>query len=173
MATRQRTTTSPANRAYSDVVQRIISGKILPGGLKNTPNRSTIPGGALGMTDAQMKNFNIAQKRTKGFLFAAGVGVTTPQGIQLTGTAKFLLGINVLDDSGDITNQLSLSINNDTIIEATSWVQLSNLTNGVGFGSSFDKEFVEYPRPLQGNDSINIAYQATTAGNVIITFYFI
>jgi len=144
--------------------------------------RVTVPGQQLGIkTMDQLHKYNNLQLYRKGFTERTSVGQNTIN-IQLSGTAKFLLGIMIYDTAHDPLNILTLNINNDTIIEAVSWVHLTRIFEGTTVGPGLgiyscapysSDEFFRLDAPLSGNDSINVVYQATTGGILSMVFYYL
>lgn len=140
---------------------------------------TTIPGASLGVTDMrQVHEFNGRQLRRKGFTVRTGQGANTLK-IELPGTARLLLGLNVLDMSGDPANVCNFIINNDSRIEQTSLNSISRVVlNPVGLGMAFANalgcsEYFELLALLSGNDSITMEMTITTAAPVYVTIYYI
>jgi hypothetical protein len=108
----------------------------------------------------QIKNLSIEdvrtlikkQRRTKGFTFSVPSGQSTFN-LQLSGTARILLGLAFLGKSGgnfaDITCQFK--VNNEIIIETTD----------VNFFTSLltTNEYYDLPRPLSGTDEVILSFQ--------------
>lgn len=102
-------------------------------------------------------------KAIKGTNVSVGVG-TTVASLQLTGTAKYFLGIRTAEaTSAGIT--YTLKLNNETIYDSSS----ESLTNCF---SAVREEYVETFRKLNGQDVIEITF--TAAGAVtcnVMVFY--
>jgi hypothetical protein len=132
----------------------------------------------------QVKNMSIEQVRTlikkqrriKGYLFTCPSGQST-QNIQLSGTARILLGIALLPNYSNANTtpyttgftqitQVTLKVNNEIVIENTHPNFLSNFLN--------DDEYNYIPRPLSGTDEIILTFNNTgTTENCNVVFYYI
>lgn len=141
-----------------------VFGAPLPG----TPNFPGIPYSAEA-TQRQVqaiRKFIKNQKRARGYNFDLPAGVSK-NNIDLSGTAKFLLGfaVNVADDLtlGDFV--IDLLVNNEVILEN---VDAGFLTQGFT-----NEEYYFFPRPLSGSDSINLRINTLAAATFGIVFYYI
>jgi len=114
----------------------------------------------------QVKNFGIEQirtltkkqRRTKGFAFNVPTGDSTND-IQLSGTARILLGINLIANSGNaIANITSFQfkVNNEIVIDQTN-------PNFFFKGYLNSQEYYSIPRPLSGTDQITITFKNSGA----------
>ena len=117
----------------------------------------------------QIKNLSIEdvrtlikkQRRTKGFVFSVTSGSSTFN-LQLSGTARILLGIAFLGTSGaNFTNITScqFKVNNEIIIESTSPNFFTSLLT--------QNEYYDIPRPLSGTDEIVLSFQNGGAVEVL------
>lgn len=139
--------------------------------------RQNIPGSAVGFQNMnQVHSFNNEAMRRKGFFIRTGTGNNLIP-IQLPGTAKFLIGLVLLDSTGDIANLCNLVINNDTRIEQVSTSSLSRVLPFFGGGqastNAYAEEYFPVLAPLSGNDTITLELVVRTAGETAITFYYI
>jgi hypothetical protein len=117
----------------------------------------------------QIKNLSIEdvrslikkQRKTKGFQFSVTSGSTTFN-LQLSGTARILLGIAFLGTGGaNFTNITScqFKVNNEIIIEATNPNFFTSLLT--------QNEYYDIPRPLSGTDEIILSFQNGGAVEVL------
>lgn len=114
------------------------------------------------------------QRRVKGYTFSVPNG-QSQQNLQLSGTARILLGIELLPVApGTDTyiqgfqsiTQVGFKVNNEIIVESLHPNFLTNYAN--------DDEFVEIPRPLSGTDEITISFTNSGATEVCaIAVYYI
>lgn len=117
----------------------------------------------------QIKNLSIEdvrtlikkQRRTKGFIFSVATGSTTFN-LQLSGTARIMLGIAFLGTGGanfaNITS-CQFKVNNEIIIEATSPNFFTSLLT--------QNEYYDIPRPLSGTDEIILSFTNPGAVEVL------
>jgi hypothetical protein len=130
-----------------------------------------------GMSIDQIRTLIKKQRRIKGYSFTVPSGQST-QNIQLSGTARILLGIAMLPNfkAGVNTNpytvgfqninEVTLKINNEIVIENLHPNFLSNFLN--------DDEYNYLPRPLSGTDQIILVFNnPNLTENVSIAFYYI
>jgi len=110
----------------------------------------------------QVKNFGIEQirtltkkqRRTKGFRFNVPTGDSTND-IQLSGTARILLGINLIGVSNSYFNNVvsfQFKVNNEIVIDQTD----PNFFLKTSLNS---QEYYSIPRPLSGTDQITITFK--------------
>ncbi len=106
--------------------------------------------------------------------------INTFQNLRFPGSARFLLGWTVWDDSLDIRNIFTINLNEENIVTDASWAEYCKVRfSGVGgaaanvLGTSFNGEYYPFPRALNGNDAVKISYTANTAGHIAFTFYFV
>jgi len=114
------------------------------------------------------------QRRVKGFQFSVPNG-QSQQNLQISGTARILLGIQLLPvDPGTDTfiqgfqriSNISFKVNNEIIIESLNPTFVTNYSN--------DEEFMPIPRPLSGTDQITINFTNSGATEVCaIAIYYI
>lgn len=117
----------------------------------------------------QVKNFGIEQirtltkkqRRTKGFVFNVPTGDSTND-ITLSGTARILLGINLIGTSNTSFTQLQsfqFKVNNEIVIDQTqpNFFLKTNLNA---------QEYYSIPRPLSGTDQITITFKNTGATEI-------
>lgn len=114
------------------------------------------------------------QRRVKGFTFSVPNG-QSQQNLQISGTARILLGIQLLVvDPGTDTyiqgfqriSNISFKVNNEIIIESLHPNFVTNYSN--------DEEFMPIPRPLSGTDEITISFTNSGATEVCaIAIYYI
>ena len=123
----------------------------------------------------QIKNLSIEdvrtlikkQRRTKGYQFSVTTGATTFN-LQLSGTARILLGIAFLGTGGaNFTNIAScqFKVNNEIIVETTNPNFFTSLLT--------QNEYYDLPRPLSGTDEIILSFQnggATEVLNCVIYY---
>jgi|688.fasta_scaffold23022_8 hypothetical protein len=130
-----------------------------------------------GMSIDQIRTLIKKQRRIKGYSFTIPSGQST-QNIQLSGTARILLGIAMLPNfkAGVNTNpytvgfqnitEVTLKINNEIVIENLHPNFLSNFLN--------DDEYNYLPRPLSGTDQIILIFNnPNLTENVSVAFYYI
>jgi hypothetical protein len=130
-----------------------------------------------GMSIDQIRTLIKKQRRIKGYSFTIPSGQST-QNIQLSGTARILLGIAMLPNfkAGVNTNpytvgfqnitEVTLKINNEIVVENLHPNFLSNFLN--------DDEYNYLPRPLSGTDQIILIFNnPNLTENVSVAFYYI
>jgi hypothetical protein len=106
----------------------------------------------------QVRDLIKKQRRLKGYTFNVPNG-QSQQNLQLSGTARVLLGIQLIPIApGTDTfiqgfqniSEVSFKVNNEIIIESLSPQFLTNYAN--------DEEYCDIPRPLSGTDQITISF---------------
>jgi len=106
----------------------------------------------------QVRDLIKKQRRLKGYTFNVPNG-QSQQNLQLSGTARVLLGIQLISiRPGQDTyiqgfqniTEVSFKVNNEIIIESLSPQFLTNYAN--------DEEYCDIPRPLSGTDQITISF---------------
>jgi len=142
-----------------------------PKGVVRTPQ---FPGIQSGKGDVAAKidavrAFIKQQKRAKGFLFGISIGSGNKLNIDLSGSARMLLGWAILFDTdaapGDIPLNITLKVNNEEIVEEV---------NPLFFSPDFmDDEYYFFPRPLSGTDSITMLAEGVADINMKIVFYYL
>jgi hypothetical protein len=114
------------------------------------------------------------QRRVKGFTFSVPNG-QTQQNLQISGTARILLGIQLIPvNPGTDTyiqgfqeiSNISFKVNNEIIIESLHPNFVTNYAN--------DGEFMPIPRPLSGTDEVTISFTNSGVTEVCaIAIYYI
>ncbi len=130
-----------------------------------------------GMSIDQIRTLIKKQRRIKGYSFTVPSGQST-QNIQLSGTARILLGIAMLPNYKAAVNtnpytvgfqnitEVTLKINNEIVVENLHPNFLSNFLN--------DDEYNYLPRPLSGTDQIILVFNnPNLTENVSVAFYYI
>jgi len=122
----------------------------------------------------QVRDLIKKQRRLKGYTFNVPNG-QSQQNLQLSGTARVLLGIQLIPIApGTDTyiqgfqniSEVSFKVNNEIIIESLSPQFLTNYAN--------DEEYCDIPRPLSGTDQITISFTNSGATEVCaIAVYYI
>ena len=122
----------------------------------------------------QVRDLIKKQRRLKGYTFNVPNG-QSQQNLQLSGTARVLLGIQLIPIApGTDTfiqgfqniSEVSFKVNNEIIIESLSPQFLTNYSN--------DEEYCDIPRPLSGTDQITISFTNSGATEVCaIAVYYI
>lgn len=119
----------------------------------------------------QIREMIRAQKRLKGFTLSFGAGNVEQYNIPLSGTAQMLLGLNILTLSGNVSDpanyprEMTLTINNELVIENVHGASLSQLFQ--------NDEYYFIPRPLSGQDVITLTGLSPVAREVAVTFYYL
>jgi hypothetical protein len=137
------------------------------------------------MTIEQIRNLVKKQRRIKGYSFNVPSGQST-QNIQLSGTARILLGIALLPvavlDPNDLLaansnpfpyisgfrniSQVTLKVNNEIVIENLHPDFLTNFLN--------NDEYNYLPRPLSGTDEIQLVFNNPSVTEICnVAFYYI
>lgn len=116
------------------------------------------------VSDQKRKEFNTWQKRSKGYSFTATASPTDIGKIELSGTAKMLLGFKLFNVGQ--SDRVTISINEELIIEdgVASLFSEQNINT---------EEYFEYMRFLTGKDTIKITYTGVGGQEVYINFYYI
>jgi hypothetical protein len=106
----------------------------------------------------QVRDLIKKQRRVKGYSFNVPNG-QSQQNLQISGTARILLGIQLLPVAPgtdtyiqgfqNITN-ISFKVNNEIILESIHPNFVTNYAN--------DEEFMPIPRPLSGSDEVTISF---------------
>ena len=121
-------------------------------------NAPQFPGLQTGATIEQVRDYIKKQRRVKGYSFNVTSG-QTQQNLNLSGTARQLLGIQLIPiKAGADTyiqgfqqiTEISFKVNNEIILESLHPSFLTNYAN--------DDEFCPIPRPLSGTDQITISF---------------
>jgi hypothetical protein len=117
---------------------------------------------------AAIQNITNKQKRTRGYIFNCAVGSNSFD-IAISGTARVLLGFNLLNNVNEQANiigdSFSLFVNNEQIVENVN----------PNFFSAFLKleEFSYFPRPLNGSDKVTVRIDTAAVSNISMTIYYI
>jgi hypothetical protein len=123
----------------------------------NAPQFPGLQTGKMKSVD-QVRDLIKKQRRVKGYTFSIPNG-QSQQNLQLSGTARILLGIQLIPiNPGNSTyiegfqaiSQISFKVNNEIIIESLHPNFVTNYAN--------DDEFMAIPRPLSGTDEITINF---------------
>ena len=107
--------------------------------------------------------------KMKGVFFRSKVGTTTDVIIDLSGTAKFLLGFKFVsspNSTSDANVRFSLNINQEQVINEAFVGNHDNLNNYRG-------EYTPLPRMLSGKDNIRLNYTDVAANDIGIEFWYI
>jgi len=139
----------------------------------NAPQFPGLQTGKLKSVD-EVRDLIKKQRRVKGFQFSVPNG-QSQQNLQISGTARILLGIQLLPvNPGTDTfiqgfqsiSNISFKVNNEIIIESLNPTFVTNYSN--------DEEFMPIPRPLSGTDQITINFTNSGATEVCaIAIYYI
>jgi len=142
----------------------------------NFINAPQFPGQQLGnATIEQIRGVIKRQKRLKGYVHTATVG-TSEINLDLSGTARILLGIALFKVGADLTTgstqfteiqSLQFTVNNEIVID-----QLNPNFLGAFFNTN---EYYYIPRPLSGTDQLTIKFlnNGGSAETVQIVIYYI
>lgn len=144
----------------SDMIMNLMRGQ----------TNATTPNGAGRQMDelAAIQNITNKQKRTRGYVFNCAIG-TNSFDIAISGTARVLLGFNLLNNANEQANIVgdgfSLFVNNEQIVENVN----------PNFFSAFLKlqEFSYFPRPLNGSDKVTVRIDTNAVSNISMTIYYI
>jgi len=125
-------------------------------------------------TVGEVRDLIKKQRRVKGYTFSVPNG-QSQQNLNLSGTARILLGIQLLPVApGTDTyiqgfqniSQISFKVNNEIILESLHPNFITNYAN--------DNEYMDLPRPLSGTDEITISFTNSGATEVCaIAVYYI
>jgi hypothetical protein len=120
------------------------------------------PGQQHGASIEQVREFNKNMVRRLGKRLSGGTSQVTTQ-INLSGTAKFLLGLAFLNEFGAL---VTLTINNEVVF--------SNVDAGFFTLGKTEQDYYAVNRPLSGQDDVQITIQGDAAyTNQPIVFYFL
>lgn len=135
-----------------------------PGTIPPLPPGYQFPGAIFGATWPDIQALIQKQRKASGFLLTALPLVRNSFPINLSGTAKILLGMKCGAKAGliDIRNVFSLMVNNELIFDNISFAFFSSEFQTNGFGS----DYVSFPRPLSGSDNIVITIDSVAGGNI-------
>lgn len=97
-----------------------------------------------------MQQFIRCQKRIVGFQFTVQAGSTLTSKLDIDGTARIMLGFNLVGAGDEQLVSFSLQVNNDLVIQPTA---ISNLSSNF-----IDEEYYSIPRPLSGRDSVEVTF---------------
>jgi hypothetical protein len=121
-------------------------------------NAPQFPGMQTGASIDQVRDYIKQQRRVKGYVFNVTSG-QTQQNLQLSGTARHLLGILLIPIQPGTDNfirgfqritEIGFKVNNEIILETLNPTFLTNFAN--------DNEYISIPRPLSGTDQITISF---------------
>ena len=130
----------------------------------------TFPGVQGGKTVDEVRAYIKQQARLKGYQHTVDTG-TTPFNIQLSGTARHLLGLALQLDpaqlaAGTTPDSVTLTINNEVVVATVKPEFLSFQFT--------DEEFYHIPRPLDGTDEIVLSYTNSNAAQTVnVVFYYL
>jgi len=139
----------------------------------NAPQFPGLQTGKMTSVD-QVRDLIKKQRRVKGYSFNVPNG-QSQQNLQISGTARILLGIQLLPVAPgtdtyiqgfqNITN-ISFKVNNEIILESIHPNFVTNYAN--------DEEFMPIPRPLSGSDEVTISFTNSGATEICaIAIYYI
>jgi len=122
----------------------------------NLINAPQFPGQQLGnKTIEQIRGIIKRQKRLKGYSLTVPTGASSFN-LDLSGTARILLGIALINDKGDAFTEISslqFQVNNEIVIDQVSPNFLTLFFN--------NNEYYYIPRPLSGTDELTLKFQNT------------
>ncbi len=122
----------------------------------NLINAPQFPGQQLGnKTIEQIRGIIKRQKRLKGYSLTVPTGASSFN-LDLSGTARILLGIALINDQGDAFTEISslqFQVNNEIVIDQVSPNFLTLFFN--------NNEYYYIPRPLSGTDELTLKFQNT------------
>jgi len=140
-------------------------------GLVNTPQFMEIAGEPNASIEA-VRQFIKKQKRIKGFYFPLVAGDNQDLNIDLSGTARTMLGLVIFNnleltaDPADLPKEITFKVNNEIIIEKLHTMLLSS--------QSIDEEYYFIPRPLSGQDDIKISFNGVGKNqDIFLAIYYI
>ena len=138
---------------------------------RNTPMVRTpqFPGVNPGMSIEAVREVIRNQKRVKGFKFELSVGADNSFDLELSGTARLLLGFVFLPPpdfvEADVPLSVTMTINEEIVIQQV---------NPIFFSSSLmDDEYYFIPRPLSGQDNITVQFNAPASFTLFLAVYYI
>lgn len=107
------------------------------------------------------------EKKSKGFKFGITQG-TLQHNINLSGTARMLLGFMMYwTEQGQELN-VTMKINNEVVIDQVNEIFFDqNNNSGLGY------EYFFYPRPLSGQDNIILETVSTAVGDLYVHVFYI
>ena len=129
----------------------------------NFINAPQFPGQQLGKKSIEdVRNIIKRQKRLKGFNYVVPIG-TSEFNLNLSGTARILLGIAIIGENGNDFTQITsfnFIVNNEIVID-----QLDPNLLSYKFCTN---EYYFIPRPLSGTDILTLKFSNTGEGNEIV-----
>lgn len=136
-------------------------------GVTKAPQNQQFPGALMGAPWQDVVELIRKQKKAKGLFLTSVINTITTVPVALSGTAKIFLGLKIGSNlnlaSADAT--VTLKINDEVVFSDVSTFFLSN-----DFAlNSCNTEYFSYPRPLSGNDSIQLTLNEPAAG--VATLY--
>lgn len=150
-----------------------IHSKVSPG--RDNRGGNEFPGAQFGMTVEQVRNFVSLQKRVQGYNIQTQQDTTITTNIQLSGVAKFFLGINItMKSRGDgmpdamSNHTASLILNNEQIFTNLNAQFLNPLSNNMRA-----HEFFPFPRPVTGNDQFQLSFDSKQADLLYVALYYL
>jgi len=133
-----------------------------------------------GMNIEQIRTLIKKQNRIKGYTFSVSTG-TSNFNLQLSGTARILLGLSLIPQSEELfpasaepiaiqgfkrVNSVTFKVNNEIVIESVNPNFLGNFFQ--------NDEYYYLPRPLSGTDELTITFTNPGATEVVnLAIYYI
>jgi len=143
----------------------LIMPKNIPPGVR-TPQ---FPGVEPGMSIDQVRQVIRNQKRARGFRQALSAGASNSFSIELTGTARVFLGFSITFEDGlapaSLPDSFSITINNEIVI--------LNVFPQFFTQKFMDDEYYFIPRPLSGQDTIVVDWNAPDTSIAHLIVYYI
>lgn len=117
-----------------------------------------------------LQDYNNAQVYTKGFRFTTQAGVNNPFNIQLGGKCRKIHGVIFFVPTANVNDDdiISLTINQELVIDNVNWKAYSPATSGNTFKPN---QFYELRRALSGSDTVDLQVNSVNAHNVFPIFY--
>lgn len=131
-----------------------------------------LPGQKQGLTQKQVQAIINSSKRAKGFVTPLPAAQITPQQIEISGTANWLLGFALFPrdnhaDPAATPRMVSLMINDEQALQPSPFNLLDK--------RYIEGEYYVFPRPLSGSDDIILVYDNTNGldQDVEAIFYYL
>jgi len=124
-------------------------------------------------TIEEIRDYIKKQKRIKGFTFNLTAGNNPDLNVEISGTARLLLGIVFFEFAGigvpgqdELPREVTMKVNNEIIIENVHIKLLST--------DHIDEEYYFIPRPLSGSDDVKMSFNnVATDMDVFMALYYI
>jgi len=131
-----------------------------------SPNGSVqFPGAQFGYSIGELRDFIKTQKRAKGYNIQTTANQSKDTKLDISGTAKLLLGFNLALSDNTITNlgsyKCSLLVNEELVFEDVAATFLNPSTN------FHEEEYFPFPRPLSGSDVVIFTVKAGANSDII------